>query len=370
MSVLVAHVPSRRPDETLSSILLRLARKHSASAHEICTLLWPGHEIWTRDTDRTVSDASIAAISRVTGIDASLLERATLRGLVEALGLPQMRCGSQEGVLPVGVYHRVRRRFGQQYCSRCLDERPVYLRRLWRLEFVVSCPRHGALLRDACPICDAPFIPHRYHAMTRRRCHQCAAILTGGESISIMTPASNLQQAVLAILVERGAIDADVFESDALVSPYQRHASAIGGTALIEGVRRLCRLATRRLPKSPKQCEESAKVWTLLRTVERANVMARVGHWLDDWPKAWIEWAEVNDLTRHTLTSEYGPWPDWVTSAMGGLPYSHGPVNVNRSRWPIRLSELRAQHSVLSTYREVRAGLLLKKAEAMQGNNK
>ncbi len=62
MKAALAHVPVPRPGETFSSILLRLARNHAASAHELCAMLWPGFQFWTRDIDRTASDELLEAV--------------------------------------------------------------------------------------------------------------------------------------------------------------------------------------------------------------------------------------------------------------------------------------------------------------------
>ena len=124
MSARLGHVPVPRQGETFSSILLRLSSNHAATAHELCAMLWPKFQFWTRDIDRTAADTLLEAVSRDTGLARATLEAATLRDVVEALGFPERLQGSQRGILPVGIYHRIRRRFGQQYCPACLAGQP------------------------------------------------------------------------------------------------------------------------------------------------------------------------------------------------------------------------------------------------------
>ena len=51
----------------------------------------------------------------------------------------------------------------------CLQEDPVpYFRRIWRLSFMVACPKHGTLLADACPHCGAPVSFHEGDYARRR----------------------------------------------------------------------------------------------------------------------------------------------------------------------------------------------------------
>lgn len=70
------------------------------------------------------------------------------------------------------VYHRDHLRYGQLYCSRCLDAQP-YCRTFWRLSHYWICEEHGEYLLDACRHCDMPFVPYRHDSMILRRCRWC-----------------------------------------------------------------------------------------------------------------------------------------------------------------------------------------------------
>ncbi|MBI5791881.1 MAG: TniQ family protein [Rhodocyclales bacterium] len=355
----IAHVPKVKPGESLTSLLLRLAKNHSASGHELCTLLWPQHQFWTRDIDRTVSDAQLEAIARITGLTKEVLVKATLRNMVRATGFKERIPGYQRGILPVGIYHRVRRRFGQQYCWMCLDEKPAYLRVQWRLEFMVACPKHGILLRDSCPECDAPFIPHRKHALTTAKCHSCGALLRGGDQDRPSKLTEDLQSRILAIL--DGAIRGAQESVDQL--PPTRIGAMPGleieAQDFLDGVHRLCRLAARATDALPKPIIHNRVVWAFLRTKDRAIVLDRVASWIDGWPNSWISWATNRGLSQHYLTDEYGPWPDWITTAMTQIPYSLGPVNFKHKRVRITWASLRKAHRNVASYRQARAKLLL-----------
>jgi hypothetical protein len=355
-------VPVPRPGETFSSILLRLARNHAASAHELCAMLWPGRQFWTRDIDRTAGDKMIEAVARDTGLSRAKLEAATLRGLVKALGFPERLQGSQRGILPVGVYHRVRRRFGQQYCPVCLAADPPYLRRVWRLEIMVVCPEHGVLLRDACPSCDAPFIPHRDHSLVRHRCHHCGSPLTLGHAGNVTPRAAMLQQAALRTLSGLLEDVADALEHSAIPAPHWPALQGIGDRELLDGIHRLCQTAAHLSETGPVDHSESHRqTWTLLRTRERVVVMEQVGAWLADWPHAWTGWARKRGLTRHFLEVSHGPWPDWVKKGFEDIPYSFGPVGIRRHR-AHGLGVPRGRFASMGLWREARARALLRRA--------
>lgn len=362
MMAKLGHVPAPRPGETLSSILLRLARNHAASAHELCAMRWPGRQFWTRDIDRTADDGLLEAVARDMGLSRAAIEASTLRGLVEALGFPERLHGSQRGILPVGVYHRVRRRFGQQYCPACLAVQPPYLRRLWRLEIMVACPEHGVLLRDACPDCDAPFIPHRRHAMTSRRCHRCGASLTQGSFEKPALRAVMLQQAALRALSRSIGDAADAVAHHAAPMPRWSVLEGVGDRELLDGIHRLCQLAAHLSDSgSVDRSESRRETWTLLRTRERAAVMEQVGTWLADWPLTWLGWAGERGLTRHFLEATHGPWPAWARKGFEGLPYSFGPVGIRRPR-ARGLGVPRGRFASVGLWREARAKALLRRA--------
>src|SRR5207237_2020459 len=79
----------------------------------------------------------------------------------------------------------------------CLAQEPAYLRRRWRLAACVACPIHGVRLRDACPSCGAPFVPHRHHALLNRTCHDCGKPLLAGT----MHPSSRTTIALQELLI-------------------------------------------------------------------------------------------------------------------------------------------------------------------------
>lgn len=367
MTSRIAHVPAIQEDETLSSWILRLAHNHSATGHELCYLLWPGHQFWTRDVDRTASDSLLDEVSHTTGVPKETLARATLRDLIRATGFPDNPNGYQRGVLPVGVYHRIRRRFGQQYCPECLAQKPAYLRKLWRLEFIVACPTHGTLLRDSCPACGAPFIPHRSHALTKAVCHQCGADLATVEREMPSDMAARLQQAVLAALARFPNDPADGTGAGRRDGLAWSSVEAIEPKVLLDGLHRLCRLMARRSSVLRHRSRRGRVIWGLLRSGERAVVMSEVGNCLSDWPAGFIAWTNAADLTQHYLEEEFGPWPYWVKETIEQLPYSHGPTNVRRPRKKQYLSMLRKTYVSPSAYREARAALLLKKAGMLPG---
>jgi hypothetical protein len=165
--------PRPQPDELLSSWLRRIALAHTPKVHSFCHAVWPGLQIWNRDTDASAPAILTSVLAERTGVPAPDVEATTLRSftgvLFEDLGSGS---GHTDWILPIGIYHRTRRRPGLQWCPMCLaaDEEPYYRRR-WRLALASTCPRHGVVLADRCHDCGRPASPHRGQDPLCDACH-------------------------------------------------------------------------------------------------------------------------------------------------------------------------------------------------------
>jgi hypothetical protein len=163
--------PSPKPNELFSSWLRRLAVGNSGKIQTFCHLLWPGRQLWNRDTDAIAPAEVLLSLASRTGRNIALLEKTTLRAF-EGIVFEHVRVKvATRWVLPLGVYHRTRRLGGQQWCPVCLreDTHPYY-RLDWRLAFSTSCSKHGVMLHDRCTCCGEPAVPHRG---VDPECHQC-----------------------------------------------------------------------------------------------------------------------------------------------------------------------------------------------------
>lgn len=58
-------------------------------------------------------------------------------------------------ILYINFIGAVREKFGQQYCTICLDHDGAF-KKEWRLSLMPICLKHKVLLRDRCPHCEKP----------------------------------------------------------------------------------------------------------------------------------------------------------------------------------------------------------------------
>lgn len=112
--------------------------------------------IWNRDIDKLAPNALLDRLCKLTGATREQALETTLNAYEGILYERHNPYGSTQWILPLGIYHRTRKRFGLLYCPLCLKEdNEPYFRKQWRLAFHLVCDRHGTLMNDRCPSCGA-----------------------------------------------------------------------------------------------------------------------------------------------------------------------------------------------------------------------
>lgn len=203
--------PQLRDDELLSSWLVRLAWANRLKVHSLVAQMAGNHAaVWNRDIDRLLPAWLLLEIERRTGVSASRARAAGLDRLTESLnGCKPNLLGSETWLLPLGIWHRKRRRFGVQYCPICMHTpEGQYIRRAWRLAFYTECEVHGVLLHDRCHACGSPVAYFRADVGLRRRpdapsmglCANCMAPLYKAPVSRFIWPSHSLSVAIRTLL--------------------------------------------------------------------------------------------------------------------------------------------------------------------------
>lgn len=159
-------------EEALGSLLVRRAWSRGETAAQLVRSIWKSCDLMTRDVDRAISAGASSAVANALALPLSTVLELQLESWMRARHLDIRHEGYATWITPVGVYHRDHLRYGQLYCSRCLDAQP-YCRTFWRLSHYWICEEHGEYLLDACRHCDMPFVPYRHDSMILRRCRWC-----------------------------------------------------------------------------------------------------------------------------------------------------------------------------------------------------
>lgn len=315
------------PGELLTSCLARNAHAHGASPYRFFALFWPGQPIWERDFDRNPDALGragrrrrdwVTEIAAKLGVAAEAVEAATLRSLREVLAGGRTETpGDTSLLLSAGVYHRTRLRHALQFCPDCLAEGVPHYKRAWRLGFVVGCGTHGDRpLRDACPHCDAPVVPHRSLSLRLTDCHACDRPLTAASWIE-----DGDRQLPPSVLSLQHALLSHTEGSTALpVGPWTDREPFDGVRALVAvSALRIVQGALRdELGLSPASLGQGRMRFEQARTEARVACLETVAAWLADWPRAFRAGAHGAGLTQRSFARRH--LPDALAAEVARLP--------------------------------------------------
>lgn len=207
-----------QPDELLSSWIVRLSHAHGYKTQTMCSILFGRNSaIWNRDIDRLAPQEVAEVLIRVTGVTVDQFEGTTLRGYEGILFEQHNPNGMNRWIVPLGIFHRSRKRPGLMFCPLCLREDAApYFRRRWRLALSVVCTKHECNLHDVCPKCASPVEPHRVDMQSRTclthtglsvNCWKCGFDFRDGADASVPDKSLVRIQQLLDGTVDRGYVD-------------------------------------------------------------------------------------------------------------------------------------------------------------------
>ncbi len=288
-----------KTNELLSSWLIRAARRYACTPSDFTHYVWGSNPSWTRDLDRWASISAIATLNHRLRGDVREATSTSLRSFCERLGSPPPGPGITPGILAVGVYHRLRNRYGLQYCPQCLfEDQEPYFRRDWRLAHVWICTRHGCVLRDCCPSCESPIAPHRATFLQVEKCWECDS------SLLVTSPAASDQEVSAHAHIQLfwqtnsiGAGKAIASFPDWLAATrrlYATLASTNPGQLMLKNA-----LTAISHPRS--STEPSHPLFELGRVEDRGRLLTAIVSMTHDWPSTFLRLAKGVGLRRNQL---------------------------------------------------------------------
>lgn len=316
-SPITRHRIRPQDDELLSSYLMRVAHAEGTSPQRWAQYHLRHLELWTRDTDRALPASTLSSL--VARLDCS---KDSITALSVGTGLDDRQLLCHAGVEPwitaVGLFHRIRRLHGLQYCPDCLAEAP-YFRRLWRIAFVTHCPAHHRVLLDGCARCDAPIVPHR-HERFPIHCPICGMDLAH-PSTNRHTAGASTNDATMAYVSQTSWLTAWSTRSFALGAVSIPWHEALKGCRALIAVHRFSLTQTLRLLPPRSGVFEAQRVGTRMATMQWLH---RV---LAHWPLAWLEDARRGHVTQRSFHRQ-ASIPPWLQHGVQQLHVGH-----TRDRW-------------------------------------
>jgi hypothetical protein len=286
--------------------MIRLARGNGFKVHNFYSENFGAElQIWNRDIDRHAPQWLLTALAERTGVSYQRIVQTTLRDLESWAFETFNENGLTRWILPLGIFHRTRLSFGQQFCPLCFrEDAQPYLRRSWRLALTVVCDRHGVLMQDRCTICEHPVSPHRSDFGPRRgvpekttmaRCHKCRCNL--GESATLADPQAIQMQTIINQILQSGYME---LGGKGIYSPQ-----------FFDGLRRMMRTA-----QGDAATLLKGQIFERASIIQRALLLKFVMQLIEDWPARFLERCNEIPHAYTTLAEGDGEIPYWVHSVM------------------------------------------------------
>ncbi|WP_348682367.1 TniQ family protein [Acidovorax soli] len=299
--------PQPLPDELLSSWMIRVARDNGFKVHSFYAAHF-GRErqIWNRDIDHHAPAWLLDGLEAHTGVQRVRLEAMTLRAFESVVFERFNETGNTRFLMPLSIFHRTRRAYGQQFCPLCLSEdKTPYLRRRWRLALQVVCVKHGVLLQDRCGSCGSPLVPHRADMHTtstfpqRNTLRQCGHCRGSVIAAAVQVPRETIDtQRCIDRVLDQGF--ATLLNQDAVYSHLY-----------FDGLRQLM-IGLVALDAFPGQSGsfERAGVGDRLQRLQAAVALA------DDWPNRFLSYCSQVKKPYAAFTKDAAEIPYWLASVL------------------------------------------------------
>lgn len=328
------------PDELLSSWLLRNIRAMGESPHSFCRAQWPSQSFWTRDLDRSAGKQILEVTAYKTETSIKRALQTTLQPhIVRILGAVP-KYGIASWVLPIGVFHRLRRRHGLQYCPKCLgSDQDPYFRLHWRMAYQVACSAHGCLLNHSCPECQAPVVLHRSPDLVLSRCHVCGHDLSKApveSARNALKVQGSVESAIRDGFYDLGTESVPLVE---FFAGFRVLISALGpsGLAHMQSVGNAA-------PGKPKDRFEFSEQKVRAFRMELALSLLR------DWPRYFLNQARQAGSSYGSFHRGRNLPPAWLESVLVQLPR---PIKKTiRRRRKRKIAKVSWKHGLLQMERE------------------
>jgi hypothetical protein len=283
--------------------------------------------IWNRDIDKYPHIDLIECLSHASGMSVNKITDMSLQCYYGILFHGNPSAANLRWILPVGIYHRRRRRPGQQFCPLCLKEyRCSYYRKYWRLAFYTVCHKHRCLLLDVCPECVNPLEFNRLGIGSKHEkipqidiglCHKCGFELCQSPTEGIHHLSSEITNPYMGMLSQ--FITGDEQNTDkGIAIPLSYY----------EGLRYLVKMILHpyssefrsfylhRFTNLEELKVEKGSAYEYQSANTRRHV-AMMACWLvDNWPENFDYVCRLNLLFRSAISDNISHLPYWVGSVL------------------------------------------------------
>ncbi len=323
--------------ELLSSWLYRLARVNVSKVHTFCRKYFPDQPVWNRDIDKLAPTRLLKQLSKKSGVPFKTVFATSLRSFEGKLFEKLNSHGNSKWIMPLGIYHRVRRKFGLQFCPSCLSRDGVhpYFRKYWRLSLYVVCPRCGVFLYDRCPNCGKPIAFHRNEQGVKNTlisipicyCSSCKTDLRKVTSVKCSNKLKQIQRRLHDYIL-RGSTSSIPYSHTYFDVLYQ--------------VITLMNSKSKKLTSFQEEISYDLGFDRVKRTVRsdfdslsiehRINLIISSIWVLDKWPKRFLKICLRSNMTSSSILRDFENAPYWFYKIVMDNRYFANPLNIPSGR--------------------------------------
>lgn len=325
MRLLPIH-PQPKRGEILSSWMVRLSISNHFQLHTFyAKLLGYDQPIWNRDVDRNPSPVLLKILSDCSGCTLRRINSMTLRHFDGLLYEDVRLNGVAKWVLPIGVFHRIRRLRGMQYCPLCLQRDVPFFCLKWRISLFTICEVHKCFLIDACPQCSATIEYHRLGVargefIPPTQLSQCAGCGFDLSRCPVVRPGSLPERVVNEYVKILQMISKNQWDSTPqLPSMYP--------LSFFDGFKALLRLANKRSATALRErinaqfpieltVSSEAVEFGYLSVAQRFKLIVTCLWLLHDWPNRFVTIMQDSRLSRSRITENPEGLPFWLLRAL------------------------------------------------------
>lgn len=150
-------------DETLTSWIIRNAVANGSDPRSFAIATFNKDSTWYRDIDRYLPHEKAMQLSQLCTLSKKEIKALTLEPLIQRLSHKSYKnnpYSKWQLITPIGLKGSIRTN-GFYFCPKCLAGDTVYLKKQWKLTWVIACPEHRNLLVLTCQQCGQVFSPHK-----------------------------------------------------------------------------------------------------------------------------------------------------------------------------------------------------------------
>jgi hypothetical protein len=279
--------------ESLTSWLVRISHRFALRPYSFGLIMWRGVAIWNRDIDGLSNPIIWQRLAEANRVSSAAAHGTTISSLAGRVFDQHVPNGKTKHLLRLGVFHRSRRRYGQQFCPHCLASDPdPYYRLKWRLAFTVACTTHRRAMLDRCQSCGHPVEFHRGDPLKTSivQCHACKGRLDRQRSPAVSPVVLDLQ-AHLESAISKGHTqfsNISRFRSVDLLSVYSQILRVVSTGPRSQSLRDVLSLLYGTDP-SPLKFQTRAREFEVLDIENRMRLVEMCAPLLLDWPDRFVQ---------------------------------------------------------------------------------